>query len=566
MLTGGTQSTKKLIFEVDDLKCFKTTDLAENNISISNISCPLGSLSENGVVKKFQASLQKSRCLKFHVDSPNLKDANHLIETIQSRNIFTESQLNISNSDDNMPLQELENIREMRQYVSLMDDYLPRRKFKNPSESCLDAMFISKIIDPCFEFKTSLYQRNQNFPYPLNFACKNALCHTFPRLDVSFFNTWDSESILILGVESKIASGTRNPFFENDAIKLALIGRLMYEIIKCIDSDETPEIPLMVTSKDTYELYLFFFHEDKFYFHLVWTYDCSYVNDMAQLIFHLRNLQINKWKPKTISGRSTIARLKNIKQGLGKSLSSTKSTRKTLRDASKDDRQGHSSRQESASDGLTNHYSLVDYGILIPQYPNVRHGFQICDSLPVVIKFSSSSNEIKFLQLLNSKHLKNDVHNRTVTPLKIFVSHGPFFNGDSSEYQIVFPVLEVLSSDKVKSKLNPKLYTKLSQQLSDHCKFLHMQGICHRDIKPSNLALDEKYDLIVLDCDLMEHILSDPVVYTFTGTKEFANPDYYANPEIGFNVFELEEYSVQKTIKWMEMAAFGKQDSGVELM
>jgi serine/threonine protein kinase len=103
----------------------------------------------------------------------------------------------------------------------------------------------------------------------------------------------------------------------------------------------------------------------------------------------------------------------------------------------------------------------------------------------------------------------------------------------------------------------------LATQLSEHCRFLHHHKICHRDIKPSNLALDDNQNLVVLDCDLMQQFLEGSIVHSFRGTKEFCKPEYYSHPECGFDVFEMELYSVRKTIEWMEMVvACGHEVSG----
>ncbi|KAJ3277363.1 hypothetical protein HDU79_002590, partial [Rhizoclosmatium sp. JEL0117] len=59
--------------------------------------------------------------------------------------------------------------------------------------------------------------------------------------------------------------------------------------------------------------------------------------------------------------------------------------------------------------------------------------------------------------------------------------------------------------------------------------------------------------LVVLDCDLMEsYPAGKSVVATrFYGTEEWADPAFVRNPELGFNVFELDTYSVEKTCEWM---------------
>ena len=542
---------------MNDFKRFKDSDLNANGISIIDNTCTLGNTSNNNTIANFQNTLMTHRTLNFNSESPHFQVANFLYAMIKSRCDILVPLLAVCSGDNLDPTIELEQLRELRQYLSLLDDYLPFRNIKNPSESALDALFVSKIVDPCFVLNTEIYHRNQNFPYPLNFVCQNEIFHVTPRLDVSFFSKCSHQPILVIGVESKKLSEANNAFFENDKVKMALLGRVMYQVINILDSKYETKIPFLVTSMNYYKLYLFFKHGPGFVLHLVWEYDCSQLDDMIQLVFHLRNLPHVNLTAEVDTLK--IAKLNALKSELGHSISSS---HKTSTNSSKDNQSNCTSLTGTAG-GLTDDISLIDYGILTPHYFNVRRGVQISDSIPVLIKFSTSDKEIRFLNLLNSKSQKDDLRNCTVPILKIFKGHGPYFDGDKSIYQIVFPIFDVLSSDCVKKILSPSLCTKLSTQLMDHCNFLHEQGICHRDIKPSNLALDGKKDLVVLDCDLMSQFEGNNIVYTFSGTKEFSDPDYYANPEIGYNVFELEEYSIQKTIKWMEMVTLGNQDSGI---
>ncbi|KAI9324866.1 hypothetical protein BDR26DRAFT_787698, partial [Obelidium mucronatum] len=92
----------------------------------------------------------------------------------------------------------------------------------------------------------------------------------------------------------------------------------------------------------------------------------------------------------------------------------------------------------------------------------------------------------------------------------------------------------------------------LASQLKDYCSFLHEHRICHRDIKPTNLAIDlNSMELVVLDCDLMKEfpVKEDEIVTSFCGTKDYSDPEFVEHPERGFNVFELELYSMNKTCK-----------------
>ena len=75
------------------------------------------------------------------------------------------------------------------------------------------------------------------------------------------------------------------------------------------------------------------------------------------------------------------------------------------------------------------------------------------------------------------------------------------------------------------------------------------------------MAIDDQGDLVVLDLGLMEEYASSAVETEFVGTKEYALPAYFDNPSIGFDAFQLEIYSLNKTIEWM-VEGLNKQDSG----
>ena len=522
---GQSDAGRSVVFTLQNLSRFDIHDLLANNIIITESNDALGSIQPGSPVSEFQSLLERPRQLKFRPESPLRKEAESALSWIQSRAGVSSLPVTVSYDGNLTPDEEMEHIRELRQYLSLADDYLQRRTIYNASESTLDVLFVSKIIDPCYQFNSSVYNRNQKFPYLLNFKCGDSVCHTYPKPDVAFFYTHYSENILIIAVESKKSIDLTNSFFQNDKIKLALIGRIMYEVIQTIDSSKVIQIPLMVTSKEVYELYLFLHHENSFHLYKVWKYQCSELSEMARLVFHLRNIPRDDFTSETQLDQQKINRLLHLKRVFGGSLGSSRGSRKKQHGTSSS--RGSSQQESSQLQGntLTNEFHLNDYGILIPNHFFVRHGSRKSDSLPVVIKFSNDSKEIRFLELLNSEPFKRDPRNRTVSPLKIFNSTGPYFDGDDSTFQIVFPIFSVLSFNA--KALNPALCEKLGAQLVDHCQFLHEHKICHRDIKPSNLAFDGLENLVVLDCDLMDQFLEDPIVYEFCGTKEFANPSYY---------------------------------------
>ena len=158
----------------------------------------LGKISNNKAIATFQNSLNTRRCLKFKAKSTYLQEANNLFSMVTARSEILVPLLTVGSGGKLNPSDELEQIRELRQYLGILDDYIPLRNIENPSESTLDVLFVSKIVDPCFIFNTHILHCNQNFPYLLNFVCENVNCHTTPRLDISFFNTFNSQHPLSL--------------------------------------------------------------------------------------------------------------------------------------------------------------------------------------------------------------------------------------------------------------------------------------------------------------------------------------------------------------------------------
>ncbi|KAJ3282966.1 hypothetical protein HDU79_009524 [Rhizoclosmatium sp. JEL0117] len=427
----------------------------------------------------------------------------------------------------------------------------------NLSENALDVVQTGPVLDFSCLPNMEEYNRNKKSLFPLNFRSPDEEeFHTYTKADFSV--PYRDVFYRIISV-SKNALKVQNALFESDLVKTLFVANINLVAIHRVTGNHAMVCPFIIFTAGCYELYIMFKENVKesprYLYKLVNTYKSTSFREKTELAFHIRNI-LDMKLPDLINPED--AKILVLKRPLGSSLSasrskgsSTSATESIVKKKKPNEfsKSAHSTSDEMLEDEATlKSYKLMNFNpAFAPDLPNCRFAMHRFTGLHVFIKRSHKEQEIYFLKLLNSPFYRADPRNVTIQVIEIVQS--------PKVYRIVFPLLAVLLDTFGETpNLSKELWLRLVQQLCDYCDFLHEHRICHRDIKPNNLAVDlDKEQLVVFDCDLMEVYPEDKiaVVTKFCGTEDWSDPEYVRNPERGFNVFELERYSVEKTCEWM---------------
>jgi len=92
---------------------------------------------------------------------------------------------------------------------------------------------------------------------------------------------------------------------------------------------------------------------------------------------------------------------------------------------------------------------------------------------------------------------------------------------------------EVIMSGKPFSDALTRRYFR---DLCEAIHYIHKKEICHRDLKPENLALDQNYNLKLIDFNLSGKICEDGKSYNLGSTPDYMAPEMFTSKYVGREV------------------------------
>lgn len=393
-------------------------------------------------------------------------------------------------------------------------------------------------------------------------------------------------SIFMLGFESKTSMETsHNSVLGSDIYKLAIMCCANLRLIRQVSNGNNDNLVLsaLYHCGDVISWYIYFFHEDKFFFRLVNEFDLTSMQSRYLLMHRL--IGIGRETPelvvnsiKMIDAHTRLSARYPFKSISAHSFSVIRTPGSNRnRDSSADDSQGQSKKQltenfvpafqmhhlEQEEFCLTRNERLMlnRRGYLFPADddispipgvnpdefervgpPHVYRGRQ--NSREVVCKKIRNSLELEYLERLNSDELRRDPRNVAAKLLD--------FYKDGSCCLLILPFYRVFTPGLAMyaARYSSETIDKVCTQLREFMAFLHEHHLAHLDIKPSNIGM-EGSNLKVIDFGLMMEADADTVLQRIVGTKEFL-PQDFINGTRKYKAFELDNYATQKTIEWLK--------------
>lgn len=352
-----------------------------------------------------------------------------------------------------------------------------------------------------------------------------------------------------------------------DIYKLAVMARSNLGLIRDMltnPAECTSVFSLLYHEGKEISLFIYYFHGQNLYFHLMGKFDLSLAKDRYLLVHRL--MGVESASPQlTVNEMKTTdvwSRLMGIGFGLVKKRVASGQARLSTPKKPRNDNDDFISAIPAAADESIEKQKL-DISPSDRDFLN-RHGyaFETFSSEPghvdkgkrrdnnrlVICKKIVYPSELKYLRMLNSEVLRRDSRNFSAELLEWFD------RGESC--LIIMPCYAPLHRGPFTlSTFNqlPQMLDRFTQQLRDYVSFLHDNHLAHLDIKPQNLATDGQ-NLVVIDFGLMIEAEADTMMKEIVGTADFLPPDY-ARGRRRYTAFELDNFATERTIEMLQRMA-----------
>lgn len=135
---------------------------------------------------------------------------------------------------------------------------------------------------------------------------------------------------------------------------------------------------------------------------------------------------------------------------------------------------------------------------------------------------------------LNDDRIINDLKSEISILRRVNHPYIIRFYGICRNYNSIFFVTEECKSSlsdllySSKKPFDSTFYTKIAEQISEGCSFLHNLKIIHRDLKPGNILLDEYNDVKICDFGISK-TLNDSLMTGMIGTPCYMSPELMKN-------------------------------------
>ena len=318
--------------------------------------------------------------------------------------------------------------------------------------------------------------------------------------------------------------------------------------------------------------FVYYFHGENFYFHLMEKFNLSLEKDRYLLVHRLMGVEsaspqltVSAMKAQNVWSRLVrIEKFKSLSQvGFGlaeKRVASGQARSSTPKKLRIDDAficaipsvADESIEKQELDISLSDRDFLNRHGYAFETFSSepghVDKGKRRDNNRLVICKKIVYPSELKYLRMLNSEVMRRDSRNysaellewfdRGESCLMIMPCYAPLYRGPftCSNFEQL-----------------PQMLDRFTQQLRDYVSFLHDNHLAHLDIKPQNLATDGQ-NLVVIDFGLMIEAQADTMMKEIVGTADFL-PRGYVRGRRRYTAFELDNFATERTIEMLQRMA-----------